>query len=614
MNKSISWRKGKKGFTIVELVVVIAVIAILAAVLIPTFVGLIQKANESTAFMDANNLVTTLIPELLDGENDTDLLIFSAKGGKIYVYGFRHDIRRVLPYWNNGTFELASGTSFADQVSAILDGFTQNGSNAGNNQKACVTKRDDVTVDDWRSPDKLAAMLTSNGFNGSTMAIRADYRILDNFFNTDDISSGGCDHNWQEISGTDTATCTEAGTAQVQCSKCKEFGTINTPAKGHDYVYTSSDTTSHTVTCRRCDLNTTEAHTLGTDNKCTKCGYEQVTAKNGLVDGLYYKDDVLYTGTETDDGVEYKFENGRLVITDTYSNADITTVKNANPMYGYYYNINHHITVPDNAKYVTKEIYVDSIAELANNMGQQFKQQLTIETAGYVAKQVLLTPPSLDELPWKLEISILGNNIKGWTQADVEQYIAAVEDTKRSTIPYIIFSADFTAYLTEIGLSADSSGVQTYLTQYENNTLSKTYATYLQEQYGAFSEWTYDKACAFINKDGDCPKINGDCVPMVEPEVIELILKTFYLASYNNTKVAVYDNEGMVNKKSVGTFGGVPEYKVLYYSFEGYKLVNSYENENGILAVEILTPEVNNYWNGRDVCSPTMRIVLTKSE
>ena len=37
----------KKGFTIVELVIVIAVIAILAAVLIPTFVGLVNKANES---------------------------------------------------------------------------------------------------------------------------------------------------------------------------------------------------------------------------------------------------------------------------------------------------------------------------------------------------------------------------------------------------------------------------------------------------------------------------------------------------------------------------------------------------------------------------------------
>ena len=33
----------KKGFTIVELVIVIAVIAILAAVLIPTFSGLVKK-------------------------------------------------------------------------------------------------------------------------------------------------------------------------------------------------------------------------------------------------------------------------------------------------------------------------------------------------------------------------------------------------------------------------------------------------------------------------------------------------------------------------------------------------------------------------------------------
>lgn len=37
----------KKGFTVVELVIVIAVIAILAAVLIPTFTNIINKANES---------------------------------------------------------------------------------------------------------------------------------------------------------------------------------------------------------------------------------------------------------------------------------------------------------------------------------------------------------------------------------------------------------------------------------------------------------------------------------------------------------------------------------------------------------------------------------------
>jgi len=35
----------KKGFTVVELVIVIAVIAILAAVLIPTFTNIINKAD-----------------------------------------------------------------------------------------------------------------------------------------------------------------------------------------------------------------------------------------------------------------------------------------------------------------------------------------------------------------------------------------------------------------------------------------------------------------------------------------------------------------------------------------------------------------------------------------
>lgn len=175
-----------------ELVIVIAVIAILAAVLIPTFVGLIQKANESTAFMDANNLVTTLIPELMDGENDTDLLIFSAKGGKVYVYGFKHDIRRVLPYWNNGTDELklADGDTFSDKVTEILGKLTNDG---GRDNNACVTERTEITNDtnDWRHPNNLTNMLTKNGFNSNTMAIRANYSINNNFFREEDVPNGG---------------------------------------------------------------------------------------------------------------------------------------------------------------------------------------------------------------------------------------------------------------------------------------------------------------------------------------------------------------------------------------------------------------------------------------
>ena len=51
-------RNNKKGFTIVELVIVIAVIAILSAVLIPTFGGIVEQAGESARDQEAKNLLT----------------------------------------------------------------------------------------------------------------------------------------------------------------------------------------------------------------------------------------------------------------------------------------------------------------------------------------------------------------------------------------------------------------------------------------------------------------------------------------------------------------------------------------------------------------------------
>lgn len=53
--------KNKKGFTIVELVIVIAVIAILAAVLIPTFSGVIGKANTSARTQEFTNALKVVL-------------------------------------------------------------------------------------------------------------------------------------------------------------------------------------------------------------------------------------------------------------------------------------------------------------------------------------------------------------------------------------------------------------------------------------------------------------------------------------------------------------------------------------------------------------------------
>ena len=75
-------KRNKKGFTIVELVIVIAVIAILAAVLIPTFSSLIRRANETFDISLAKNMNTMLKMETGDEPEDMyDVLYIMDQNG-----------------------------------------------------------------------------------------------------------------------------------------------------------------------------------------------------------------------------------------------------------------------------------------------------------------------------------------------------------------------------------------------------------------------------------------------------------------------------------------------------------------------------------------------------
>ena len=79
----------KRGFTIVELIIVIAVIAILAAVLIPTFSNLISRANESVDIQAARNMNTFLATaKYTDGVNSIlDVYdVFEDSGFKVENY------------------------------------------------------------------------------------------------------------------------------------------------------------------------------------------------------------------------------------------------------------------------------------------------------------------------------------------------------------------------------------------------------------------------------------------------------------------------------------------------------------------------------------------------
>ncbi len=64
----------KKGFTLVELAIVIAVIAVLAAILVPTLTTVLGKANKQKTEKQISNAVTAYMLERIDaGEDVSDI-------------------------------------------------------------------------------------------------------------------------------------------------------------------------------------------------------------------------------------------------------------------------------------------------------------------------------------------------------------------------------------------------------------------------------------------------------------------------------------------------------------------------------------------------------------
>ena len=58
----------KKGFTLIELIVVIAILGILAAVLIPKFTGFQNKAKATQALVNAKQIATAIDSLIVEGE------------------------------------------------------------------------------------------------------------------------------------------------------------------------------------------------------------------------------------------------------------------------------------------------------------------------------------------------------------------------------------------------------------------------------------------------------------------------------------------------------------------------------------------------------------------
>lgn len=98
----------KKGFTIVELVIVMAVIAILAAVMIPTFSGVINQANESAALQNIRATYNEVLAYDLEGDGVwTDDYVIEYNGYYATVDGGQLNVELVKGAVPSGYTELS---------------------------------------------------------------------------------------------------------------------------------------------------------------------------------------------------------------------------------------------------------------------------------------------------------------------------------------------------------------------------------------------------------------------------------------------------------------------------------------------------------------------------
>lgn len=320
--------KGKRrGFTVVELVIVIAVVAILAAVLIPTYVNLVKKSNEANAQVEAKNLISEMLTDIILGDKDSaDLLIFSKKGDDVYLHGYSSEQQRFLSYRNN---PIALTTDMETTVRAAVGKLLAEG---------VIKQNEEVKSDnpnDWRLEKNVKTIVGSLN-SKYDVVVYANYIIIDaNLFaphvhTWETAWAFDGTHHWHKCVGCDEITgkaehvfdadgkcgvcgaikpnsphehefnmrnvadkyrksaakCTDPAVYYYSCA-CGERGEgtfeDGTPL-GHNFVAgdvktqpTCTSQGTMTYKCTRCNETKEVAipalgHTYGTDGKCIRCG------------------------------------------------------------------------------------------------------------------------------------------------------------------------------------------------------------------------------------------------------------------------------------------------------------------------------------------------------
>lgn len=246
-------RTKKHAFTVVEIVIIVAVVAILAAALIPTYVKLAKKANEATALAEAKSLVTEMLANILDGGDDAaDLLVISKKGGAVYAHAYSAKEARVLQFVNNPILEKTTD-NFEEDLKNVIEELT----------KGAFITPVAIYSESWRTDENLVTILETMDMDVNQTRVYARFKIEKAF---GEIISTECTHEHTEKEADIAPTCTEYGyNGALICSDCGKV--LEPRAKdetkkplGHNYVLSGAKA----ATC------TEDGFTGG--EKCSRCG------------------------------------------------------------------------------------------------------------------------------------------------------------------------------------------------------------------------------------------------------------------------------------------------------------------------------------------------------